>query len=71
MNYDRNEKFKALFAPLTTYGIDSAIFERYERRECTFNRYCKSMVFSKSGRLAKLNKIISELFLQRVGKNYQ
>ena len=31
----------------------------------------QSMVFSKSGRLAKLNKIISELFPQRIGKDYQ
>ena len=44
MNYDgRNEKFQALFEPLTTYGIDSAIFEGYGHRECTFNRYCKSI----------------------------
>ena len=26
----RNEKFKEQFTPLTSYGIDSAIFEGYE-----------------------------------------
>ena len=72
-NYDgRNEKFQELFAPLTTYGIDSAIFEGYEHRECTFNRYCKSIngLFQKwKAREAKQNYI--KTFSTENWKSYQ
>ena len=57
-NCGRNEKFQDRFAPLTTYGIDSAIFKGYEHNGL------------KSGRLLKLNKATLKPFPQRIGKSY-
>ena len=40
---ERNDKFKKLFRPLLSFGVDESAFEKYGHRDSPFDRNCRKL----------------------------